>query len=121
VGKPNLIQFYEEAGFGVFGVPLPILSAVIGGFEMLLGVLCLKVSCTTFFTFVCVWKLGAEFLYVPAKAYGAWWEVIKRSSSYAAPLLWIDFQQVLTARRQCAGTDSPTLASLAWRSFSSPL
>jgi hypothetical protein len=24
---------------------------------------------------------------------GAWWEVIERGSSYAAPLLWIGFQQ----------------------------
>jgi hypothetical protein len=34
---------------------------------------------------------------VPAQAYGAWWEVLERGSSYAAPLLWIGVQQVLTA------------------------
>jgi hypothetical protein len=28
-----------------------------------------------------------------ARAYGAWWEVLERGSSYAAPLLWIGFQQ----------------------------
>ena len=43
------------------------------------------------------WKLGTELLYVPAQAYGAWWEVLERGSSYAAPLLWIGLQQVLTA------------------------
>ena len=95
MGKHNLLQFYEAAGLGVLGVPLPTVRAVIGGFEML-GVLCLTVKATAFFVFVCVWKLATEFLYVPARAYGAWWEVIERGSSYAAPLLWIGFQQVLT-------------------------
>jgi hypothetical protein len=95
MGKPNLLRFYEAAGLGVLGVPLPTLRAVIGGFEMLLGVLCLGVEVTAFFVFVCVWKLGTELLYVPARAFGAWWEVMERGSSYAAPLLWIGFQRVL--------------------------
>jgi hypothetical protein len=37
MGKPKLIQRYEEADFGVFGIPLSTLNAVIAGFEMLLG------------------------------------------------------------------------------------
>ena len=57
--------------------------------------LCLEVQVVAFFVFACVWKLASEFLYVPAGAYGAWWEVIERGSSYAAPLLWIGFQRVL--------------------------
>ena len=81
----------------IFGVPLPILSMALGGFEMLLGVLCLGATSSAFFLFVCAWKLGTEGLYVPAQAYGAWWEVLERGSSYAAPLLWIGFQQVVTA------------------------
>lgn len=93
MGKQDLPRFYEAAGLGGIGVLLPTLSAVIGGFEILLGVLCLGVYCTAFFLFICVWKLGTEFLYVPAMAYGAWWEVIERGSSYAAPLLWIGFHQ----------------------------
>ncbi|MDP9144801.1 MAG: hypothetical protein M3N43_08925 [Actinomycetota bacterium] len=97
MGKANLLQFYDAAGFGVFGVLLPTLSAAIGGFEMLLGVLCLMAMWPAFFVFVCAWKLGTEFLYVPAQAYGAGWEVLERGSSYAAPLLWIGVQQVLTA------------------------
>jgi hypothetical protein len=35
-------------------------------------VLCLEVKVAAFFIFVCVWKLGTEFLHVPAQAYGAW-------------------------------------------------
>jgi hypothetical protein len=97
VGKQNLLRFYDMAGFDTFGVPLPTLSAVIGGCEMLLGVLCLAVTSTAFFLFVCVWKLGSELLHVPAQAYGAWWEVIERGSSYAAPLVWIGFHQWLRA------------------------
>jgi hypothetical protein len=97
MGKPSLIRFYEATGLGVVGLPLPTVSAVLGGFEMLLGVLCLEINAAAFFIFVCVWKLGTEFLHVPAKAYGAWWEVMERSSSYAAPLLWIGFQRFLTA------------------------
>jgi hypothetical protein len=97
MGKQNLLQFYEAAGLGGFGMPLPTVSAVIGGFEMILGVLCLEVKVAAFFVFVCMWKLATEFLHVPAQAYGAWWEVMERGSSYAAPLLWIGFQQVLSA------------------------
>jgi len=103
MGKHNLLQFYDAAGFGVFGVPLPTLSAVIGGCEILLGVLCLAVTSTAFFLFVCLWKLVTELLHVPAQAYGAWWEVMERGSSYAAPLLWIGFQQFLCQHGVIAG------------------
>jgi hypothetical protein len=102
MGKANLLRFYDAAGFGVFGVPLPTLSAAIGGFEMLLGVLCLMATWPAFFVFVCVWKLGIEFLHVPAQAYGAWWEVLERGSSYAAPLLWLGFHRVLAAHGAAA-------------------
>jgi hypothetical protein len=98
MGKANLLRFYEMAGFGVFGVPFPMLSAVIGSGEMLLGVLCLGVTSTAFFLVVFLWKLGSELLYVPAQAYGAWWEVIERGSSYAAPLAWIGFHAFLCAQ-----------------------
>jgi hypothetical protein len=78
-------------------VPLATISVAIGGFEMLLEVLCLEVNVAAFFFFVCVWKIGTELLHVPAQAYGAWCEVLERGSIYAAPLLWIGVQQVLTA------------------------
>jgi hypothetical protein len=96
-GKATLLRFYEAAGFGVFGVPLSTLSAAIGGLEMVLGGLCLVATWPVFFVLVCAWKLGTEGLYVPAQAYGAWWEVLERGSSYAAPLLWIGLHQVLAA------------------------
>jgi hypothetical protein len=89
MGKSQLLQLYTAAGLGAMGVPLPTVSAWIGGFEMLLGVLCLWVNVVPFFLFVCAWKLGTEWLFVPAHAYGAWWEVMERGGSYAAPLLWI--------------------------------
>jgi hypothetical protein len=98
MGKSNLLRFYDAIGLGGFGVPLPTLSAAIGGFEMLLGALCLQATWPVFFLFVCAWKLGTEGLHVPAQAYGAWWEVLERSSSYAAPLLWLGFHWALAAR-----------------------
>ena len=94
MGKQNLLHFYNAAGFGVFGVPLPTVSAVLGGCEILLGLCCLVAQGAPFFLFVFVWKLGTELLYVPAQAYGAWWEVLERAGSYAAPLLWLGFSQV---------------------------
>ena len=97
MGKANLLRFYDAAGLGDLGIPLPTLRAAIGGFEMLLGVLCLVATWPGFFLFVCAWKLGTEFLHVPAEAYGAWWEVLERGNSYAAPLLWIAMHQVLAA------------------------
>ena len=75
---------------------------MIGGFEMILGVLCLEAKVSAFFVFVCAWKLATELLYVPAGAYGAWWEVMERGSSYAAPLLWIGFRQVLSGHGEAA-------------------
>jgi hypothetical protein len=97
MGKANLLRFYDAAGFGGFGVPLLSVSAAIGGFEMLLGVWCLETTWPAFFLFVGAWKVGTEFLHVPAQVYGAWWEVLERGSSYAAPLLWIGMQHVLAA------------------------
>jgi hypothetical protein len=102
MAKHSLLQFYEAAGLGAVAAPLPTVTAVIGGFEMILGVLCLEVKVTAFFVFICVWKLATEYLHVPARAYGAWWEVMERGSSYAAPLLWIGFQQVLTTHGMMA-------------------
>jgi hypothetical protein len=78
---------------------------------MLLGVCCLGVTWSRFFLFVCAWKLSTEGLYVPAQAYGAWWEVLERSGSYAAPLLWIGVQQVLTAH----GVIAQGLIPRRWR------
>jgi hypothetical protein len=98
LGKSNLLRFYDAIGLGGFGVPLPTLSAAIGGFEMLLGALCLQATWPVFFLFVCAWKLGTEGLHVPAQAYGAWWEVLERGGSYAAPLLWLGFHWALAAR-----------------------
>jgi hypothetical protein len=111
MAKATLLRFYDASGFGGFGVPLPTVSALIGGFEMLLGVLCVQATRPAFFLFVCAWKLGTEFLHVPAQAYGAWWEVLERGSSYAARLLWIGFQQVLAAH----GVTAQRLIPRRWR------
>jgi hypothetical protein len=111
MAKANLLRFYDAAGFGVFGIPLPALSAAIGGFEMLLGVLCLVATWPAVFLFVCAWKLGTEGLYVPAQAYGAWWEVLERGGSYAAPLLWIVLQRVLATH----GVTAQGLRPHRWR------
>jgi hypothetical protein len=110
MGKANLLGFYEAAGIGVLGVPLPTVRALIGGFEMLLGVWCLEAVRPAFFLFVCAWKLGTEFLYVPAQAYGAWWEVLERGGSYAAPLLWLGFHRVLAAH----GAAAPGVIPRRW-------
>ena len=48
MGKQNLLRFYDAAGFGVFGVPLPTVRAALGGFEMLLGVCCLVAQARPF-------------------------------------------------------------------------
>jgi hypothetical protein len=71
MSKQNLLQFYEAAGLEIVVVLLPTMSAVIGGFEMVFGAVCLEVEVAAFFVFVCAWKLATEFLYVPAQAYGA--------------------------------------------------
>jgi len=53
---------YAAAGLGVIGVPLPVVSAWIGGFEMLLGVLCLWVNVVPFFLFLRCGKVDTETL-----------------------------------------------------------
>jgi hypothetical protein len=92
MGKPHLLHCYDVVGLGGFGVALSTVSTVIGGFEMLLGVFCLGATWPAFFLFVCIWKLSTEGLFVPAQAYGAWWEVLEHSGSDAAPLLGIGVQ-----------------------------
>jgi hypothetical protein len=111
MGKATLLRFYEAAGFGVFAIPLPALSAAIGGIEMGLGMLCLQATRPAFFVFVCAWKLGTEFLHVPAEAYGAWWEVLERGGSYAAPVLWLGFHRALAA---CGATAQSLLPRRWW-------
>ena len=64
--------------------------------------------------FVCGWKLASELLYIAAKACGAWWELIKRGSGSAAPLLWIGFQRVLGIRSGRARADSTPPVALPW-------
>ena len=103
MGKPALLHFYDAVGLGSVGLPLPTLRAVIGGGEILLGVLCLEVTSTAFFLLICVWKLTTELFHVPAQAYGAWWEVIERGSSYAAPLVWMGLHQFLCQHGSSAG------------------
>src|SRR5262245_5455488 len=51
MGKAILLRLYQAAGFGLVGVPLPTLSMAIGGFEMLLGVLCVVATWPAFFLF----------------------------------------------------------------------
>jgi hypothetical protein len=111
MGKANLLGFYEAAGLGGVGVSLAGVSMAIGGFEMLLGALCLQATRPLFFVCVCAWKLGTEFLHVPAQAYGAWWEVLERGGSYAAPLLWIGCQQALASH----GVTAQGLLPRRWR------
>jgi hypothetical protein len=111
MGKAHLLRCYDAIGLGGVGVPLPTLSAAVGGFEMLLGALCVQVTRPAFFVSVCAWKLGTEGLHVPAQAYGAWWEVLERGSSYAAPLLWIGTQQSLAAH----GVMAQGLIPRRWR------
>jgi len=52
-------------------------------------------------------KLGTEWLSVPAQAYGAWWEVMERGGSYAAPLLWIGLHQFVSQTRASITICSP--------------
>jgi hypothetical protein len=114
MGKATLLRFYDAVGLGVLGLPLPTLRAAIGGFQMVLGVLCVQATRPVFFVFVCTWKLGTEFLHVPAQAYGAWWEVLERASSYAAPPV---VDRVSAGARRARGhrprADPPSLGARA--------
>ena len=105
MGKQNLLRFYEAAGFGGLRRATVALSAVIGGCEMLLGVLCLAVCPRRFSSSFC--GSWAPNCYVPAQAYGAWWEVIERGSSYAAPLAWIGFHHFLRTQGAFTQDGSP--------------
>jgi hypothetical protein len=85
MGKPDLLRLYDAPGFWSFGLSLSSVRAAIGGIEILLGILCLQAQGATLFLFMCAWELGTEFLYILARAHGAWWKVLERSGSYAAP------------------------------------
>lgn len=86
MAKKNLLDFYQAAGLGSFGLPLESIRAGIGFFEIGLGIAALFATRKSFFIAVCVWKLATESLYLIAGAELACWEVVERGGSYVAPL-----------------------------------
>lgn len=99
VGKAALLGHYEAIGAGTAA---PVLRMWIGLAEMCLAPLCLVMTHAWFFVGVFAWKLLSELLHVPAHAYGAWFEVIERGGSYAAPLLWLAMRGRVTVPRLLA-------------------
>ena len=97
MGKANLLGFYHAAGLGGFGFSLETIRAVLGFFEIALGVVALFASRPSFFLGVCAWKIMSESLYLVAGAPLAFWEVVERGGSYVAPLAAVLALSVLKA------------------------
>ena len=78
--KEMLIRQY--ASIGIF-LTRPAL-ALIGWFEIILGLAVILRPLRSFLIFVFFWKIGTELLYPLSGA--PFWEFVERSSSYGAPL-----------------------------------
>ena len=86
MGKANLLLFYQAAGLGALGLPLQMIRASLGFFEIGLGILALSATRPAFFIFICAWKLASESLFLVAGTTLGCWEVVERGGSYVAPL-----------------------------------
>jgi len=86
MAKANLVGLYQAAGLGVLGLPLETFRAVLGFFEIALGISALFAVRPSFFIGVCAWKVIGEALYLVAGAPLACWEVVERGGSYVTPL-----------------------------------
>ncbi|NGO13739.1 hypothetical protein G5C60_40635 [Streptomyces sp. HC44] len=107
--KPILTEQYESIGLTSLVDDPSVVSNAVGWFEIALGVLVLAaVPMTSVLLFVCAWKIATEMLYVTSGARGAGFEVIERSSSYAAPLALILVMAVLARTAQPrSGDEAP--------------
>lgn len=105
--KPILTEHYESIGLTSLVQDADMVSQTVGWFEIALGVSVLAAVPTTgLLLFVCAWKIATEMLYVTSGARGALFEVIERSSSYAAPLTLI-FLMTLAGRVDHAARHRP--------------
>lgn len=80
--KPALAHLYEA-----LGVSSPSATMIgVGWFELVLAVSVVLIRSPLLFTFVCIWKLGTELLFLSSGAQVPVFEVIERGGSYIIPL-----------------------------------
>ena len=84
MNKQEWVGYFAEVGIGSDTVSGANLIAVVGWFEILLGVAILFKPARSLLLFVFAWKFGTEFLRYAAGE--PMWEFIERGGSYAAPL-----------------------------------
>lgn len=85
MAKPEWLGYAAAAGLA----GSPELTAAVGLFEIVLGVLVLARPIPALVLFVVAWKLATELLRPLAGE--PWWEFVERWSNYTAPLalLWL--------------------------------
>jgi hypothetical protein len=76
--------YFAVLGIGTATVEARALIPLVGWFEMVLGLLVIARPSAALLVFVCIWKVGTEWLRPMAGE--PLWEFIERGSSYAAPL-----------------------------------
>ena len=76
--------YFAVLGIGTVTVKAHTLIPLVGWFEMALGLSVIARSSTALLVFVCIWKVGTEWLRPMAGE--PLWEFIERGGSYAAPL-----------------------------------
>ena len=104
--KPEWVGYFAEVGIGSGIVAAANLIAVVGWFEILLGVAVLFKPARNLLLFVFAWKVGTEFLRYAAGE--PMWEFIERGGSYAAPL---GLLYVITWLRKHAPSEGDDLTS----------
>jgi len=64
--KKIYMELYQSIALHKLGYDVETIKALIGYFEIMLGILCQYVKSLYFFVFIFFWKIGAEFLYIPS-------------------------------------------------------
>lgn len=111
MAKKSLLGHYSAVGLNGFGIPIETWRAGIGFFEMGLGAAALFTLRPGFFLFVFAWKMLSEMLHVPARADGAWWEVIERGGCYMVPLATMCIIYALRRRGVYLAAENPSAPS----------
>ncbi|HEY7060852.1 MAG TPA: hypothetical protein VII06_05180 [Chloroflexota bacterium] len=84
MAKAEWLSFFGVVGINAATATAADLTARLGWFEMALGLLVLVRPLPAVLAFVFIWKVGVELLRPLAGQ--AFWEVVERGGSYAAPL-----------------------------------
>ncbi len=102
LAKPAWFGYFGVLGISHTGVEAGALMLLVGGFEIVLGVLAVVVPWPPLLVFMAVWKVGSELLRIPAGE--PFWEFVERAANMVAPLALLFVMQLRRGQRVREGS-----------------